>query len=35
MTTINKNWTSQIQIIGTGDGYVTLSGTSDHGTMAS
>jgi hypothetical protein len=29
MTTINRNWTSQSQIIGTGDGYVTLSGTTE------
>jgi len=29
MTTINKNWDSQSQIIGTGDSYVTLSGTTE------
>jgi len=29
MTTINKNWGSQTQIIGTGDGYITLSGTTE------
>ena len=29
MATINKNWGSQSQIIGTGDGYVTLSGTTE------
>ena len=29
MATINKNWDSQSQIIGTGDGYVTLSGTTE------
>jgi hypothetical protein len=29
MTTINKNWNSQAQIVGTGDGYVTLSGTTE------
>ena len=29
MTTINKNWGSPSQIIGTGDGYVTLSGTTE------
>ena len=29
MTTINRNWASQSQIIGTGDGYVTLSGTTE------
>ena len=29
MATINKNWASQSQIIGTGDGYVTLSGTTE------
>jgi hypothetical protein len=29
MTTISKNWASQSQIIGTGDGYVTLSGTTE------
>ncbi len=29
MATIKKNWASQSQIIGTGDGYVTLSGTTE------
>jgi hypothetical protein len=29
MTTISKNWASQSQIIGTGDGYITLSGTTE------
>ncbi|MBN2315449.1 MAG: hypothetical protein JXM79_16080 [Sedimentisphaerales bacterium] len=29
MATINKNWDSQSQIIGTSDGYVTLSGTTE------
>lgn len=29
MTTINKNWGSQAQTIGTGDGYITLSGTTE------
>ena len=29
MATINRNWASQSQIIGTGDGYVTLSGTTE------
>ena len=29
MATINKNWTSAVQIIGSGDGYVTLSGTTE------
>jgi hypothetical protein len=29
MATINRNWSSQSQIIGTGDGYVTLSGTTE------
>ena len=29
MATINRNWTSQSQIIGTGDGYVTLSSTTE------
>jgi hypothetical protein len=29
MVTINRNWASQSQIIGTGDGYVTLSGTTE------
>ena len=29
MATINRNWSSQTQIIGTGDGYVTLSGTTE------
>ncbi|MFH1716956.1 MAG: hypothetical protein ABIF19_06365 [Planctomycetota bacterium] len=29
MATINKNWASAGQIIGTGDGYVTLSGTTE------
>ena len=29
MATINRNWASQSQIIGTADGYVTLSGTTE------
>ena len=29
MATISRNWTSQSQIIGTDDGYVTLSGTTE------
>lgn len=29
MATIKKQWASQSQIIGTGDGYVTLSGTTE------
>ena len=29
MATINRNWASQSQIIGSGDGYVTLSGTTE------
>lgn len=29
MPTISKNWASQSQIIGTGDAYVTLSGTTE------
>lgn len=29
MATINKNWASQSQIIGAGDGYVTLSGITE------
>lgn len=29
MATINKNWASQSQIIGTSDGFVTLSGTTE------
>ena len=29
MATINRNWASQSQIIGTGNGYVTLSGTTE------
>ena len=29
MATISKNWSSQSQIIGTGDGYITLSGTTE------
>jgi len=29
MATIKRNWTSQSQIIGTGDGYVTLSGMTE------
>jgi hypothetical protein len=29
MATISKNWISQNQIIGTGDGWVTLSGTTE------
>jgi hypothetical protein len=28
-TTIKKNWASQSQIIGAGDGWITLSGTSE------
>lgn len=28
-TTIKKNWSSQSQIIGTGDGWITLSGTTE------
>jgi hypothetical protein len=28
-TTIKKNWASQSQIIGTSDGYITLSGTTE------
>jgi hypothetical protein len=29
MVTIDRNWASPSQIIGTGDGYVTLSGTTE------
>ena len=29
MATTKKNWASQSQIIGTGDGYITLSGTTE------
>ena len=29
MATINKNWISQSQIIGSGDGWVSLSGTTE------
>ena len=29
MATINRNWASQSQIVGTGDSYVTLSGTTE------
>jgi hypothetical protein len=29
MVAISKNWTSQTQIIGTGNGWVTLSGTTE------
>ncbi len=29
MTTISKKWAAQSQIIGTGDGYITLSGTTE------
>ncbi len=29
MATISKNWASAVQIIGSGDGYVTLSGTTE------
>jgi len=29
MPTINKNWASQSQVVGTGDGFVTLSGTTE------
>ncbi|MBN1805311.1 MAG: hypothetical protein JW837_08680 [Sedimentisphaerales bacterium] len=29
MATISKNWTTQSQIEGTGDGYTTLSGTTE------
>lgn len=29
MATINRNWASQSQIVGTSDGYVTLSGTTE------
>ena len=29
MATINKNWAAQNQIIGTSDGYITLSGTTE------
>jgi hypothetical protein len=28
MATIRKNWASAVQIIGSGDGYITLSGTT-------
>lgn len=29
MATISKSWASQSQIMGTGDGYITLSGTTE------
>ena len=29
MATISKNWASAVQIIGSGDGYITLSGTTE------
>jgi len=29
MATITRNWAAQSQIIGTGDGYITLSGTTE------
>jgi hypothetical protein len=29
MSTIKKNWAAQSQIAGTGDGYITLSGTTE------
>ena len=29
MATLNKNWAAQSQIIGTGDGWITLSGTAE------
>jgi hypothetical protein len=29
MATISKNWASAVQIIGSGDGFVTLSGTTE------
>ena len=29
MATISKNWAAQNQVIGTSDGYVTLSGTTE------
>jgi len=29
MATIGRNWASQTQIIGTGDGWITLSGTTE------
>ena len=29
MATINKNWASAVQIIGSGDGFLTLSGTTE------
>lgn len=29
MAVISKNWNSQSQMIGTGDGYITLSGTTE------
>ena len=29
MATLNKNWAAQSQIIGTGDGWITLSGTTE------
>jgi hypothetical protein len=29
MPTIKKNWTTQSQIVGSGDGYITLSGTTE------
>jgi len=29
MVTISKNWASSVQIIGSGDGFITLSGTTE------
>ena len=29
MSTIKKNWATQSQIVGSGDGYITLSGTTE------
>ena len=29
MSTIRKNWAAQSQIVGSGDGYITLSGTTE------
>ena len=29
MATINRNWVSQSQIVGTSDSYITLSGTTE------
>jgi hypothetical protein len=29
MSTIKKNWATQSQIAGSGDGYITLSGTTE------